>query len=479
MQSPLLHTWSLAIEEQFFIAFAVLMVFLVPRCAPRTLFVIFSGLTIASATWMALLASSAPQWAYYSTATRVQALFVGVLLALLVRSDRRVIRVQSRARSIAGWLALLVMLLAFAVDTPVAILMRGGFLLLALASGILIWALLAPSGASTILSWQPLVSLGVISYGVYLWHWPVFLALGADGQSGMAQQAWAVVVTLFLAMASYVGIEKPVRSGRFARWPANRQWLAFLLASMVVAAMAVLPARTQESRERFEWPGAAQVPTRIMLSGDSTMLRLWEYFPWDRYPAVAVNGHLPLGCGIVDVPYLQQGMRVEPVQCQGWQKEWQSKVDSMNPDVAVIGSIVWDGFDRSINGQAYPPGSPQFDMAYVRACKEAIGIAGRSGQIPVFVLGQPCLASTADKVLNDPQRAAKLDELIRSVVSEMPSAHYVDARAFTCSEGGTVADDKSRQPLRDDGVHWSPLGADLVWSTTLRQIVETRTKGAG
>ena len=123
-----------------------------------------------------------------------------------------------------------------------------------------------------------------------------------------------------------------------------------------------------------------------------------------------------------------------------------------------------------IDGQTYSPGTPEFDDAFVAGFTEAISLAGRGGQIPVYVVGQPCMASASDDVLNDPQRSAKLDALVRTAVSTAPNARYVDTRAMTCTVDGTAVDAGPRKRLREDGVHWGQHGSDIFWSTLFSQM---------
>ncbi len=202
------------------------------------------------------------------------------------------------------------------------------------------------------------------------------------------------------------------------------------------------------------------------------MLRLVGYFPKDRYPEIQAQGPVTVGCGIVDVPYTRKGVVQAPDKCVGWQARWAEKFDELDPEVAVIGSAVWDSFDRYVDNQNYPPGTPQFDQPFSAAFAEAIALAGGDGQIPVYVMGQPCLNGDVDTLLNDPERSAKIDVLVRTAVNSAPNAHYMDTRALTCTADGTAVDADARQPLREDGVHWGQHGSEVVWSTLFRQLAK-------
>ncbi|HQR78872.1 MAG TPA: acyltransferase family protein [Actinomycetota bacterium] len=469
---PLMHTWSLAIEEQFYLMFAALMALVLKRARASTILAVFVGMIVVSAGWMALLADSDPVWAYFGTGTRLQALLVGASLAVIQR--RRAGRAVTGDRSsLVGFAGGAVLVGAFLLPVSNEAMFRGGFLVVALASAALIWAILAGGRLAQLMSWKPLVAIGAISYGVYLWHWPIFILLGSDQQtSTVGEQVWAFLMTIGVASASYWAVERPVRQGRFASLPSARQWGTYAAAATGIALLALLPARAVPADPRIQWPAAEQLPTRILAAGDSTMLVLWEQFPREVYPDMVVDGPMTLGCGIVDVPYVREGTVKAPEECVGWQDEWRRESDQVNAEVAVLGSPVWDSFDRYIDGRSYAPGTPEFDTAYVDGFSEAIALAGRGGQIPVYVVGQPCLASAIDQVLNDPRRSSQLDALVRTAVSKAPNARYVDTRAMTCAADGTAVVAGPRNRLREDGVHWGKRGADVFWSTLFAQMAK-------
>jgi hypothetical protein len=232
-----------------------------------------------------------------------------------------------------------------------------------------------------------------------------------------------------------------------------------------------MPARTLPPDPQMPWPDAQAVPGRVLVAGDSTMFHLYKYFPHAIYPDVTVDGPMRVGCGFVDLPYVRNEVVADPQECSGWLDEWPEDVEGFAPDVAVLGSIVWDGFDRALSTGTFGPGSPEFDEAFVSAYRQAIDRAGRNGEIPVYVVGQPCLASDIDVVLNDPQRSAHIDGLMQAAVKRMPNARFVDTRSMTCDGANSASDSDSKGPLREDGVHWSQRGADVLWSTVLNQTV--------
>lgn len=230
--SLLRHLWSLAVEEQFYllwpVLFAVMMRFLRPHVA---LLVIAVG-AVASSLLMALLyqPDSDPSRLYYGTDTRAAGLLIGAALALVWAPWRRHV-VVGRAKvalpDIVGVSALAILIWLFvSLDELHPSLYRGGFAAVALTSAVLIGATVHPRSLliAGLLSSRLLRWIGLRSYSIYLWHWPIFmlsrpqLDLPLDGLSLLALR---LAVTLLLAEVSYQLVELPVRSGAL-----NRAWRA-------------------------------------------------------------------------------------------------------------------------------------------------------------------------------------------------------------------------------------------------------------
>nr|WP_320133430.1 acyltransferase family protein [uncultured Holophaga sp.] len=224
---PLLrHLWSLSVEAQFYLVWP-LVIFLGRRLPGRrwTLVAVLGVLALGSAGLMAFRvdpdnASSVASLesfnrAYLGTDTRASGLLVGAILALLPRPG-------GARRAGWGWdlagLGALAGLAAFCclANPTGATLYRGGFLAVDLLMALVIAALLAPGSRliRTLLGWGPLEAIGRRSYGIYLWHWPVFRLLAPD-LSGWQGLALRLVATLAISELSYRWIETPFRRGGF------------------------------------------------------------------------------------------------------------------------------------------------------------------------------------------------------------------------------------------------------------------------
>ena len=246
--TPLSHTWSLAVEQQWYVVWPVVVVALLRlrRGSPLVLLGTALLLMAASAALMAWLhePGGEPSRAYYSTETRAQSLLIGSVLAMLLAQ-------LGPVRNVAGGLALQLAALAGAAAVAWAwftasvnddFLYRGGFFLLELAVAVVIVAATQPKfrPLGFLLALPPLRGLGLISYGVYLWHWPLYFVL-TGGRTGLDLYplfAVRVCLTLALAILSYNLVETPFRRGVFRRWRAS--WTVAPAGAMAVAALVSL-----------------------------------------------------------------------------------------------------------------------------------------------------------------------------------------------------------------------------------------------
>jgi peptidoglycan/LPS O-acetylase OafA/YrhL len=257
LPSPFQHFWSLAVEEQFYVVFPLLALVVLGRRGTRLrsgrLAVLLTVL-IAGSAWQAARLYDAGEGlghAYYGTDARMAEILVGSLLALaLVRPDG--LRVAGRTgRRLLDCLALVGLgVIGYAcatVGTEGAGLYRGWLLGVAVSTAAVIAATVQPgSWTGLALSRRPLVGLGVISYGVYLFHWPLFLLLteSSTGFDGMTLFVLRVGSTLALATMSYVAVEAPVRNGRLHPRVAVVSWglgATAGVAAIVVAAGILVP----------------------------------------------------------------------------------------------------------------------------------------------------------------------------------------------------------------------------------------------
>lgn len=234
--SPFTHLWSLAIEEQFYLLWPAVLLVAIPR-VPRRLLAGFAGaLAAGSACLMGLsfVPGTDPSVVYYSSDTRASGLLFGACAALSAwplltsrsaGSPRRWPATRAVLAQAGGWVCLagLLACCVFFAEESTA-LYRGGFALVdALSVGLIYVIVAQPGGPLTraLEHWFPRW-LGLRSYGIYVWHWPIFVVTrpGVDLPGGFwLSLSVRVCATVLVAEASYRYLEMPVRRGLL-----NRCW---------------------------------------------------------------------------------------------------------------------------------------------------------------------------------------------------------------------------------------------------------------
>jgi peptidoglycan/LPS O-acetylase OafA/YrhL len=216
------HLWSLAIEEQFYVVWpvAVLAMWRWTRRPQRALVATCVAGVVASFVAMLLIYDGGdPTRVYMGTDTRAASLLVGALAAAApVRglAGRLIERLGRRVDAVAAAIALAVVWSWFAVDgASSGPLYRGGLLLHSTACALLVLmvATAHDTRASSVLSWGPLPFIGTLSYGLYLWHWPVYVALSPERTdlSGWPLTFVRIAVSAAAAYASFRLVEDPIR----------------------------------------------------------------------------------------------------------------------------------------------------------------------------------------------------------------------------------------------------------------------------
>lgn len=250
-ESPLEHYWSLAVEEQFYLCWPLLLIALLVaarrmsaarhRAGGRTVLLAVVGavavLSFALGVW---LTSTAPGWAYFGSPARAWELLVGALLALGLGTVRRL---DARVATALTWIGLAAVLAAALMfDGTTRFPGYAALLPVAGAAAVIAGGCVAHRrGAGGLLAVAPLQWIGRLSYSWYLWHWP-FLVIGTTllGGTGSSWQRLALVVgALAAAVVTYRLVEDPLRRARALR---GRPWPTVGLAataSVVVVAVAV------------------------------------------------------------------------------------------------------------------------------------------------------------------------------------------------------------------------------------------------
>jgi peptidoglycan/LPS O-acetylase OafA/YrhL len=216
-QKPLLHLWSIAVEEQFYLLFPALLLLIGARSKRRALLAV--GLmfvaSLAFSIWSARHATTA---GYYLLPSRMWELMLGALLALGV-APLPASRPLQEGLSIAGLLLIAFGVFAYSPATP----FPGAAALAPCVGAALIIAAGQTAALNRALSCQPIVFVGLISYSLYLWHWPiyVFARTRLTHPLTASETAFLIVLSFALAVLSWRFVERPFRARSF-RWPHPR-----------------------------------------------------------------------------------------------------------------------------------------------------------------------------------------------------------------------------------------------------------------
>jgi peptidoglycan/LPS O-acetylase OafA/YrhL len=259
---PLIHTWSLAVEEQFYVFLPIFLV-LAHRYFPRRLRLSVLVIAAVSFAVSAVGAFRYPTATFYQAHTRAWELMLGVLISLEAFPEIR----RPALRNLAGFLGVGLIGIAifkFSSATPFP-----GVAALVPCVGAALIIIAGRSGASLvgrILSLMPVAFVGLISYSLYLWHWPVIVFQGMESSvlSGVSvRMAKLVIIGVSFAVAtlSWKFVELPFRSGR-KRLPRIAVFQAAAGAAAVVAAVGIAAIVSRGFPSRYP-PKAIQVASYL------------------------------------------------------------------------------------------------------------------------------------------------------------------------------------------------------------------------
>lgn len=441
--SPLEHTWSLAIEEQFYLVWP-LLAWLALRAGRRRAFGLMTAALLATsmALSLALYRPENVSRVYYGTDTRATAILFGAGFALVARPGQSFSRAATRVIDVLGLLALGVLAFAWAtLDGADPRLYRGGFWVTELAGVALVGCALAgrDSWVARGLSLAPLRALGAVSYGAYLWHWPVNVTLteARTHLHGVSLQCLRVAVSLTIAAVSYHLLERPIRHHGL---PGRRPVLAALGASALVVLLSIAGMRPRPALLTLrELPPAAtgqRVRLHVTMVGDSTADSLGWALRGVRDPEVVVDlkGH--------------DGFNLLGHETPPW------------PDGPTHTTIVELGgaflYGIRVDGKWTKSCHPEWDARFEKSL--TTWLAGRkpqNGRVRVATVPYPLGPYDTETYRGE---VDCINRSIRKVAAAMEGIEVLELGEILCP-GGACTRTSPEGELRPDGVHYDLEGA--------------------
>ena len=529
LRRPLDHYWSLAIEEQFYWLWPLAFLGIMWWCRRRGITptrVVLALAVLASVSAPVIAWVWGPDAAYWATPARIAEILLGALAACVVSG--RDVPPRAAAAAPVGLAALLVACVLFPDGHGPAY--QGALPLVGVVSAITIVGLQVDGPARRWLSAKPLVALGRISYGVYLFHWPVYVLID--------RQAWqlpAVVdlavkwgITLAIAMASYLVVERPVRR---SEWLVPRRTLVSAIGASAVTAAAVLlvpnaakfygvntdqaaaasidtasvpplvtlspstpvttspattspattsPVTTVQATSTSPSPTTTSLvvpprPIRIVVVGDSTAeatgagVVAWAAAHPEMAQVELVTG---AGCGLFLDGYqdLAFGFRDVEATCGAYVHDVvPKKIARLQPDLVMVLTTVWDVLDRQLTKDG-PVLSPT-DPAMADAMQASLGTFTDE----LLTLGVPRVAWLLEPVplrtptaavdqQAEPERHEALHGVIDRMAADRPAMKVIDLAGWVATQ--PFAADTAARP---DNVHWTTEVATKIAEQFLGQ----------
>ncbi|KNX37263.1 hypothetical protein VV01_09085 [Luteipulveratus halotolerans] len=496
--SPFRHTWTLGIEEQYYLIFPLLLIVLLHVFTRRRSWgptIVVGALALASAVVMAMVNTPGdPSRVYYGTDARMQDILVGAVLALVLhRMGARRVAALSRHRrplELIGWTAAVATIVWFLWIPADGWVFNGGFLLFDVMFVLLVLSVeLAPTTSiARVLSTPVVVWVGKLSYGLYLWHWPLFVLLTPE-RTGLDTVPLTVVrfaATFAVSAASYYWIEDPIRRGSLRRRLGPRVSPAFSTAAVGVAAVLIGVSATGVQLAPSARAGEAQAATvgsgdyGVLIVGDSVGFSLGYNFPKEKFPGVAATARVNFGCGTAEQHLAFNGKPQkgeDQEECNTIFANWRDGMQQTKPKAIVWSLGGWEVFDHEVDGKVLEVGSPAY-AAYLTARLEEGLKALSPSTAPVFITNVPCYHQEKFVVAgqdlssdrNDPQRGKAVNAVLDAFAAKHPDrVHIADLDSFACPNGKYEEVVRGKK-IRIDGVHYSADGARGFWEWLMPQI---------
>ena len=498
--SALLHYWSLAIEEQLYLVLPLIVTVTTARRRNGRvrLIAVVAGLLVASAAaTLAFGGSHDPNRVYFGTDTRMFELLAGVLLAAVVgfpRSNHRKVARQWGNATVAALAVITTLVLWVTVSETDRWLYRGGLWLVAAVSCALIVCTFRCRWLAVALQTGPLAALGRVSYGVYVYHWPLFLLLDPSrtGMHGVELAGLRLAATGAVAALSYRYLEQPIRRRQW-RAPRPARFVAVvvpgvaLLSAIAVAGAASGRAVAAVARHPIVVvsappPTAPNPPVTPVLPPLQRVLFIGDSLVQQAYPTFAAR----LVSAGVQAQVLGGPGQSLMSHRGAWLGALQQAVAAFDPDVVVLesccGNFLTDANWVGPDGKVVPRDSAPFYAEWRRLATAATSVSSSRGAAVAWVLGPPVRTNGYYGAIDG--WVPKVDAIYQSIAGCRRGVATIDWRTVGGADGAFVESlpNSIGEPVRirtPDGFHFTPAGWDLLSDITLAGVTNAWAAGGG
>jgi hypothetical protein len=384
---------------------------------------------------------------------------------------------------------------------------RGGSLLVALLSVVLVACAVHPNAVSIHgffrLSW--LVAIGRRSYGIYLWHWPIFVF--TDAQNSLVSLMFALLMTGVASELSFRLVEQPIIRGVISKtWNEIRQahrtkWVfirtANVLAGLILVVISgvvvfstegtTIAKDTTNPDQLFTPSSLPQVtgPRRVVLVGDSQAESIYLNQPKGLENSMVLSDGSINGCGIFDrgeVVSPQTNFSMSVTHCDGWEERWVASAKKADAQIALVVIGAWEVLTLKTPERYYSFNSPEADALFLSQLQKGINALSREG-IKVALLEVPCMrprnvegqGTRALPERRSDDRTKHLSELLRYSARSNPSSTvFIEGPNEWC-ESPEIASDIA---YRWDGVHVWKKGANLILESISESLMSIAVASA-
>lgn len=525
------HLWSLAVEEQWYLIWPLLFTVVFGAKWMRSKFsgmllVVCSGaVMVATALRFVQDDETRTNFLYLSTLTRSSGLLLGAAVAMLWRPWRKISPSSRLRSSVADALALVsiavIGVLMATVHVADARLYQGGLVATTVASAVVIAVVMRPNGVfvQKLFSQELFVEIGRRSYGLYLWHWPIFVV--AHARDSGNRLAVALAVTVIINEFVYQFVEIPTRQGALGNWWRNRPQLSamhrrlpVLIAAVVVASLGAtgvkvvgieardLAIDTSTANVIFAVPTTvantdttltpsvvgssttsttiAKLPRKLVIVGDSQAHALAINKPSGIEKTFVITDGSIDGCGIYDrgvgVGGTNGNFRRNFANCVGFEKSWAKSATKAKADVALVVLGAWEVLDLKINSFTFAFNTSPADTMFRTQMQRGIDALRATGAT-VALLEVACMRPVDSKggpvpalpQRGDDARTRHLNDLLREIAApEDDGVFFVSGPTEWCTDP-TISTSLS---YRWDGVHAYKPGAKLIFETIATSILQ-------